>query len=53
VVIEPETRICQCCAGKLRRISEDIGEVLDIVPAILRVLLIIRTPSFRPRLVLV
>ncbi len=37
VVIEPESDICPCCQGKLHRIGEDVSEVLDIVPAIVRV----------------
>jgi len=42
VVIEPQTTTCPCCAGKLHRIGEDINEVLDVIPAILRVLRFIR-----------
>jgi transposase len=41
-VIEPETTDCPCCAGKLHKIGEDVSEALDHVPAILRVLRIIR-----------
>jgi transposase len=41
-VIEPETRDCPCCAGTLHKIGEDVCETLDHVPAILRVLRIIR-----------
>lgn len=37
VVIEPEVQICPCCRGGLHRIGEDISEMLDIVPAIIRV----------------
>jgi transposase len=37
VVIEPESDICRCCQGKLHRIGEDVSEMLDIVPAIIRV----------------
>lgn len=37
VVIEPESHVCSCCAGKLHRIGETATEALDIVPAILRV----------------
>src|SRR3954454_1129505 len=36
-VIEPESDICPCCRGKLHQISEDVSEMLDIVPAIIRV----------------
>ena len=38
IVIEPETKTCSCCAGALRRIGEDVNEVLDRIPAVLRVL---------------
>jgi transposase len=41
-VIEPETTSCPCCAGRLHRIGEDVSEVLDVIPAILRVLRTIR-----------
>jgi transposase len=41
-VIEPETTVCPCCAGKLHRIGEDVSEALDVTPAILRVLRTIR-----------
>ena len=37
VVIEPALDSCPCCQGKLHRIGEDVSEMLDIVPAILRV----------------
>src|ERR1700684_2551969 len=37
VVIEPESDNCPCCQGKLHRIGEDVSEMLDIVPAIIRV----------------
>jgi transposase len=36
-VLEPETIACPCCQGQLHKIGEDISEVLDIIPAILRV----------------
>jgi transposase len=42
VIIEPETTICGCCAGKLHRIGEDESEVLDRIPAVLRVVRTIR-----------
>jgi transposase len=42
VTIEPETTACPCCAGALHRIGEDVSEVLDKVPAILRALRFIR-----------
>src|ERR1700719_549239 len=41
-VIEPETTICPCCQGLLHRIGQDVSEVLDVIPAILRVLRMIR-----------
>ena len=37
VVIEPASDACPCCRGKLHCIGEDVSEMLDIVPAILRV----------------
>ena len=37
VVIEPVTNACPCCLGTLHRIGEDVSEMLDIVPAIIRV----------------
>lgn len=37
VFIEPETETCPCCCGALHRIGEDVSEMLDIVPAIIRV----------------
>ncbi len=42
IVIEPEATACPCCASKLHRIGEDVNEVLDVVPAILRVLRFVR-----------
>ena len=42
VVIEPAVNVCPCCAGHLHRIGEDVSEMLDIVPAIVRVKRIIR-----------
>jgi transposase len=42
LVIEPETTTCPCCAGTLHRIGEDVSEVLDRVPAVLRVMRTIR-----------
>jgi transposase len=41
-LIEPETTICPCCQGNLHRIGQDVSEVLDLIPAILRVLRMIR-----------
>ena len=41
-VVEPETTVCPCCQGQLHKIGEDVNEVLDVIPAILRVLRTIR-----------
>ena len=41
-LIEPETTVCPCCQGSLHRIGQDVSEVLDLIPAILRVLRMIR-----------
>ncbi len=41
-VIEPETTVCFCCSGKMHRIGEEVSEVLDRVPAVLRALRTIR-----------
>jgi len=37
VVIEPGVGACPCCQGTLHRIGEDVSEMLDVVPAIIRV----------------
>ncbi len=37
-IIEPETTRCPCGCGEMTRISEDVSERLDVVPAQLRVL---------------
>lgn len=37
VVIEPASNVCPCCRGALHRIGEDVSEMLDIVPAVIRV----------------
>jgi transposase len=37
VVIEPAIDACPCCRGTLHRIGEDVSEMLDVVPAIIRV----------------
>ena len=42
VTIEPETTACPCCAGALHRIGEDVNDVVDRVPALLRILRTIR-----------
>ncbi|RRI01756.1 IS66 family transposase [Mesorhizobium tamadayense] len=41
-VIEPEVSDCPCCRGQLHRIGEDVSEALDVIPAIVRVVRIIR-----------
>jgi transposase len=41
-VVEPESTQCACCQGDMHRIGEDVSEVLDIVPAILRVISTVR-----------
>ncbi|MEY9138818.1 IS66 family transposase [Bradyrhizobium diazoefficiens] len=41
-VLEPEVTACPCCQGQLHKIGEDVSEVLDVIPAILRVLRTIR-----------
>jgi transposase len=42
MVIEPAISVCPCCAGRLHRIGEDVSEMLDIVPAVVRVKRIVR-----------
>ncbi|MDQ2765024.1 MAG: IS66 family transposase [Pseudomonadota bacterium] len=37
IVIEPALDACPCCQGTLHRIGEDVSEMLDVVPAIIRV----------------
>lgn len=41
-VLEPEATVCPCCQGQLHKIGEDVSEVLDVIPAILRVLRTVR-----------
>ena len=41
-ILEPETTTCPCCQGQLHKIGEDVSEVLDVIPAILRVLRTVR-----------
>jgi transposase len=41
-VLEPEATACPCCRSQLHKIGEDVSEVLDAIPAILRVLRTIR-----------
>jgi transposase len=37
ITLEPTRLACPCCEGRLHRIGEDVSEMLDVVPAILRV----------------
>lgn len=37
VIIEPGIDSCPCCHGNLHRIGEDVSEMLDVVPATIRV----------------
>jgi len=48
VVIEPESKICPCCAGALHVIGEDRSERLDKVPARLKVI-VTRRPKYACR----
>lgn len=48
-VLEPATTVCPCCQGRLHKIGEDVSEVLDIIPAILRVLRTVR-PKYACRI---
>ncbi|GLR92170.1 hypothetical protein GCM10007857_88900 [Bradyrhizobium iriomotense] len=41
-VLEPEATAWPCCQGQLHKIGEDVSEVLDVIPAILRVLRTVR-----------
>ncbi len=41
-VIEPASTLCPCCREQMHRIGEDVSEMLDRVPAVLRVLRTIR-----------
>ncbi|WP_420873163.1 IS66 family transposase zinc-finger binding domain-containing protein, partial [Paracoccus hibiscisoli] len=41
-VIEPDSLLCPCGCGEMHRIGEDRTERLDIVPAQLRVIVIVR-----------
>jgi transposase len=45
VLIDIEDKSCPCCQGALHRIGEDVAEMLDFVPAHLRVRLI-RRPRY-------
>jgi transposase len=44
MVVDVESTICPGCAGPLHRISEDVAERLDIVPAQFRVLVAEKRP---------
>lgn len=41
-VLQPEATACPCCQDQFHKICEDVSEVLDIIPAILRLLRTIR-----------
>src|SRR6185437_5935596 len=41
-IIEPDSTVCPCCAGRMHRIGECVHEALDVIPAILRVLRTVR-----------
>jgi hypothetical protein len=45
IAIEPESDECPCCRGKLHKVGEDVSEMLDVVPAILRVIRV-RRPRY-------
>src|SRR5215213_6520660 len=45
VVVDVEDKTCSCCGGSLHAIGEDTSEMLDIVPAVLRVK-VIRRPRY-------
>src|SRR6202035_3838402 len=47
-VLEPDATACPCCDGRLHKIGEDVSEVLDVIPAILRVLRTIRPKRRSP-----
>nr|WP_249810895.1 IS66 family transposase zinc-finger binding domain-containing protein [Bradyrhizobium sp. 164] len=48
--MEPEATACPCWQSQLHKIGEDVSEVLDVIPAILRVLRTIRPKIRLPRL---
>jgi transposase len=48
VALDIEERVCPCCGGALHLIGESVSEMLDFVPAQLRVLRI-RRPKYRCR----
>src|SRR3982750_237484 len=45
VLVDVEDRACPCCGGAMHVIGEDASEMLDIVPAVLRVR-VIRRPRY-------
>src|SRR6478609_9194694 len=45
VLVDVEDKACPCCGGALHVIGEDTSEMLDIVPAVLRVR-VIRRPRY-------
>jgi transposase len=45
VLVDVEDKACSCCGGALHVIGEDTSEMLDIVPAVLRVK-VIRRPRY-------
>src|SRR3954465_11679202 len=45
VLVDVEDKSCSCCGGALHLIGEDTSEMLDIVPAVLRVR-VIRRPRY-------
>lgn len=49
-LLEPAATACPCCQGQLHKIGEDVSEVLDVIPAILRVLGTIPSQIRLPRL---
>src|SRR5437763_2204389 len=48
VLVDVEDKSCPCCGGALHVIGEDTSEMLDIVPAVLRVK-VIRRPRYACR----
>ena len=48
MIIDIERHDCPCCGNGLQRISEDVSEKLDIVPAQFRVL-VTRRPKYACR----
>ena len=48
VIIDVESKQCPCCRGRLHAIGEDVSEMLDIIPAQLRIK-VIRRPKYACR----